>query len=36
MTNNTFNQNLELSKSLIASVWERLENLGMAKGGPGS
>jgi hypothetical protein len=36
MTDNTFNQNLELSKSLTASVWERLENLGMAKGGPGS
>ena len=35
-SNNTFDENLELSKSLTASVWERLENLGMAKGGPGS
>ena len=34
--NNTFDENLELSKSLVTSVWERLENLGMAKGGPGS
>ena len=34
--NNTFNENLELAKSLTASVWERLGNLGIAKGGPGS
>ena len=35
-SNNTFNENLDLAKSLTASVWERLENLGVAKGGPGS
>ena len=34
--NNTFDENLELAKSLTASVWERLGNLGIAKGGPGS
>ena len=35
-SNSTFDENLDLAKSLTASVWERLENLGVAKGGPGS
>jgi len=35
-SNDTFDENLELAKSLTASVWKRLENLGVAKGGPGS
>ncbi len=30
-SNNTFDENLELAKSLTASVWERLGNLGISK-----
>jgi len=30
-SNNNFDENLELSKSLTASVWERLGNLGISK-----
>jgi len=36
MSKHTFNENLELSKALTASAWERLGNLNIAKGGPGS